>query len=580
MPGNSGANRVKPGFLSSNLKRARWFDPTAANLPKALRSSFFVVFAAHGENYTRRPSRGTGFQPCRCARRHSLRLSQAGGPNVAYMQGEEDTTMSSADTLRDLVSQKIGNALFVVVSNREPYTHSYKNGRIECQRPASGMATGLEPVVRATHGLWVAHGSGNADRAVVDEHDKVQILSGAPAFTLKRVWLTKSEEDHFYHGFANRTMWPLCHVVFVRPTFEQADWEAYQMVNEKFAAAVLEEIGDERAFVWIQDFHLSLLPRLLKEARPELMVAQFWHVPWPTPEIFRLCPWKTEILKGLLANDLLGFHLRHHCDNFLETVDRELEVRVDRERSSVFSSGHETQVRRMPISIDFDHTVSLAGSEAVRKTMTEFHETLGIHTEFLILGVDRFDYTKGIPERIRALDRFFEKYPEYLGRVTLLQAGPVSRVHVKEYKELNDRVNALVEEVNWKHGFNSWQPIILTKGHRNEVEMIALYKMADVALVSSLHDGMNLIAKEFVAARTDGGGVLVLSKFTGAARELEQATLINPYDTEDFADALKKALEMPEADRREDLSKMQEVIREQNIYYWAEQFVSQLSRLA
>ena len=488
--------------------------------------------------------------------------------------------MSSADSLRELVAQKIGKARFVVVSNREPYTHTFKAGKIECRRPASGMATGLEPVVRATNGLWVAHGSGNADRMVVNARNQVQLPPESPEFTLKRVWLTKSEEDHYYHGFSNRTMWPLCHVVFVRPSFEQADWEAYQKVNEKFAAAVLEEIGDERAFVWIQDFHLSLLPKLLKDARPDLLVAQFWHVPWPTPEIFRLCPWKEEILKGLLANDLLGFHLRYHCDNFLETVDRELEARVDRERSSVFSSGHESQVRRMPISIDFDRTVAIAGSDSVQKKMDEFRENLGIHSDFLVLGVDRFDYTKGIPERIRALDRFFDKYPEYLGRVTLLQAGPVSRVHVREYKELNDRVNALVEEVNWRHGANSWQPIILTRGQLNETEMIALYRMADVALVSSLHDGMNLIAKEFVAARTDGGGVLVLSKFTGAARELEQATLINPYDTEDFADTLKKALEMPEGERRDGLTKMQEVIREQNVYYWAEQFVSQLSRLA
>jgi trehalose 6-phosphate synthase len=488
--------------------------------------------------------------------------------------------MSSPESLRDLVAQKIGKALFVVVSNREPYTHSFKAGKIECRRPASGMATGLEPVVRATKGLWVAHGSGNADRAVVDGGNKVPVPPSSPEFTLKRVWLTKSEEDHYYHGFSNRTMWPLCHVVFVRPSFEQADWEGYRAVNEKFAAAVLEEVGQERAFVWIQDFHLSLLPKLLKDARPDLMVAQFWHVPWPTPEIFRLCPWKTDILKGLLANDLVGFHLRYHCDNFLETIDRELEARVDRERSSAFSSGHETQVRRMPISIDFERTVEIADSPAVRKRIDEFRESLGIHTEFLILGVDRFDYTKGIPERIRALDRFLEKYPEYLGRVTLLQTGPVSRVHVREYKELNDRVNAMVEEVNWRHGVNSWQPIILTRGHLNEVEMIALYRMADVALVSSLHDGMNLIAKEFVAARTDGGGVLILSKFTGAARELEQATLINPYDTEDFADALKRALEMPESERRESLTKMQDLLREQNVYYWAEQFVSQLSRLA
>lgn len=488
--------------------------------------------------------------------------------------------MSSAESLREMVAQKIGDARFVVVSNREPYVHSFKAGKIECRRPASGMATGLEPIVRATNGLWVAHGSGNADRHVVDAEDRVRLPPEAPEFTLKRVWLTKDEENHYYHGFSNRTMWPLCHVVFVRPTFDRKDWEVYQSVNAKFAAAVLEEIGDARAFIWIQDFHLALLPRLLKEARPDLLVAQFWHVPWPTPEIFRLCPWKTDLLWGLLANDLIGFHLRYHCNNFLESVDRELEARVDRERSSVFSTGHETLVRRMPISIDYDRTASLAESDAVRDQMQRFRDTLGVHTEFLIVGVDRFDYTKGIPERLRGFDRFLEKYPEYLGRVTLVQAGPISRVHVAEYKELNDQVNAVVEEINWRHGANSWQPIILTRGHLDEVEMTSLYRMADVALVSSLHDGMNLIAKEFVAARADGRGTLVLSRFTGAARELEQATLINPYDTEEVADAIKLAIEMPEAERRERLIKMQDLLREQNVYYWAEQFVSQLSRLA
>lgn len=488
--------------------------------------------------------------------------------------------MSTAESLKEMVSEKIGEARFVVVSNREPYMSVFRAGKVACLRPASGMVTALEPVMRATRGLWVAHGSGNADRLSSDPEGKIMVPPEDPQFVLKRVWLTKEDEDHYYHGFANRTLWPLCHVVFVRPTFEQRDWDAYRAVNARFAAAILEEIGDEPCFVWIQDFHLALLPKLLKDARPDLMIAQFWHIPWPTPEIFRLCPWKNDILWGLLSNDLLGFHLRNHCDNFLETVDRELEARVDRERSSVFASGHETRIRRMPISVDFDSIGAMSETPAVQAKKEDFRREFGLTAEFIALGVDRFDYTKGIPERIRAVDRFLEKNPDFHGRFTLLQTGPVSRIHVQEYRDLNDHVNSLVEKVNWKHGSNGWQPVVLVRRHMDEMEMAALYRMANIALVSSLHDGMNLIAKEFVAARSDEEGVLLLSRFTGAARELEQATLVNPYDTEGFAEAIKQAIDMTREERRERMAKMRGFIREQNVYYWAEQFISQLSRLA
>jgi alpha,alpha-trehalose-phosphate synthase [UDP-forming] len=488
--------------------------------------------------------------------------------------------MASADSLKSLIEQKIGDARFVVVSNREPYIHVFNEGRVEWMRPASGMATGLEPVMRATGGLWVAHGSGSADGEVVDEKGRVAVPPDDPKFTLKRVWLTKEEEEGYYYGFANETMWPLCHVVYVRPTFDPRDWEAYRQVNEKFAQAVLQEIGNERAFIWIQDFHLALLPKLLKDRRPDLLVAQFWHIPWPTPEIFRLCPWKHELLWGLLANDLLGFHIRYHCVNFLDSADRELEVRVDRERSSVFSLGHETLVRRFPISVDFERVSSLAEGEEVKSKMTEFREEFGLTSEILALGVDRFDYTKGIPERIKAVDRLLEKYPEYKGKFVFFQTGPVSRLHVEKYKELNDDVNALVEHVNWKYASRRWQPIVLARRHMNEVEMAALYRMANICVVSSLHDGMNLVAKEFVAARSDGDGVLVLSRFTGASRDLEQAVLINPYDLEGFSEGLREAIEMPDDDRRKRMAKMREALREHNVYTWAEEFVSQLSRLA
>jgi trehalose 6-phosphate synthase len=432
------------------------------------------------------------------------------------------------------------------------------------------MASGLDPVLRACGGLWVAHGSGAADRLVVDARDCVAVPPDNPRYTLKRVWLTKEEEAGYYYGFANEALWPLCHVVFTRPRFEQADWMAYIRVNEKFAQAILEELQEEPAVVWIQDYHFALLPRLLKEARPDLVVAQFWHIPWPNPESFRICPWKKEILWGLLANDLLGFHIRYHCDNFLATVDRELEVRVDRERLSVFHhNGIETLVRPFPISTDFAGLSRQAESSAVEEETRRLQAVYGLHSLRVCVGIDRFDYTKGIPERLRTVDRLFTKYPEYRERVVFVQAGPESRAHIKRYKELNEEITGLVEEINWRHGSNGWTPILLLRQHLALPQVLALYRLAEVCVVSSLHDGMNLVAKEFIAAKNDQSGVLVLSRFTGAARELSQALLINPYDTETFADTLAAALAMDVEERDSRMRALRATVERNNIYRWA-----------
>lgn len=482
--------------------------------------------------------------------------------------------------LQNTVREKLGNLRLIVVSNREPYSHSYVGDRIVCERPASGMVSGLDPVLRACGGLWVASGSGTADWLVADAQGRVLVPPENPRYTLKRVRLTRAEEAGYYYGFANEALWPLCHVVFTRPRFDLADWTTYTQVNEKFAQAILDEIQGEPAVVWIQDYHFTLLPRLLKEARPDLIVAQFWHIPWPNPEAFRICPWKHEILWGLLANDLLGFHIRYHCDNFLATVDRELEVRIDRERLSVFHhNGIETLVRPFPISTDFAGLSLQADSEEVTTEACRLQATRELQGQRICLGLDRFDYTKGIPERLRAIDRLFSKYPEYCNRVVFVQAGPESRVHIKRYQEISEEISSLVEEINWRYGNEDWTPVLLLRRHLPLLETLALYRLAEVCVVSSLHDGMNLVAKEYLAAKNDENGVLVLSRFTGAAREFSQALLINPYDTETFADTLSAALEMGKEERSSRLRALRDIVANNNIYRWAGKFLTTLASL-
>lgn len=487
------------------------------------------------------------------------------------------------DTLKTIVKEKIGNDLLVVVSNREPYIHRYHENKIVADKPASGLVTAMDPMLRTTQGVWVAHGSGNADRKVVDEHSKIKVPADNPLYTLKRVWLTKQEEKGYYYGFSNQALWPLCHIVYARPTFDLDNWETYKLVNQKFADAVLEEIGDQPAFVWVQDYQLALVPKMLKERRPNLRVAQFWHIPWPNPEVFRICPWRRDILKGLLGNDLLGFHVKLHCDNFLNTVAQHLEARVDYERSSVFhDEGVETKVRPFPISVDFDEISHDAQKDySDDETVEDVLHSLPEKYEVLAVGVDRFDYTKGIIERLRAVDRMFEKYPDMIEKFTLIQVGALSRIHIPLYKKLNDDINCLVEEINWKYATESWAPILLVRRNTVYPQILQFYRMANICVVSSLHDGMNLVSKEFVSSRSDEQGVLILSRFTGAGREFENgAIMVNPYDIEMMADAFYQAATMSKDEQQQRMSKMREIVRENNIYRWGSDFITELANIS
>jgi trehalose 6-phosphate synthase len=445
-------------------------------------------------------------------------------------------------------------------------------------KPASGLTTALDPVMRACGGTWVAHGSGDADRDVSDELGRVAVPPECPAYTLRRVWLSKDEEQGYYYGFANEALWPLCHASYTRPCFHAGDWEQYRRVNQKFAEAVLEEVAGGPAAVFVQDYHFALLPRLLKQVRPDLVVLQFWHIPWPNKEVFRICPWQEEILDGLLGNDLLSFHIQYHCNNFLETVDQTVEARVDTERFAVVRGGQTTVVRPHPISIDPESVASVAPRDAELEE-ARLRKHLRVQDRLLLVGVDRVDYIKGIPERFRAVDRLVTLYPDLKGKFCFVQVGAPSRTHIPTYRRLNEELAGLAEEINWRHGDDGWKPIVHINEHYEPEQVYALYRMAAGCVISSLHDGMNLVAKEFVAARTDLRGALVLSKFTGAARELTDALLINPYATDEFAGALRLALTMPEQEQERRMRRLRARVTDNNIYRWAGKLLAEAGKL-
>ena len=479
--------------------------------------------------------------------------------------------------LQQVIAERLRGKRLVVVSNREPYIHIRDNGCLRCVNAASGVTTALDSILRAAGGVWVAHGSGSADRQVADESGRVMVPPGSPSYTLRRVWLPERVEKEYYYGLANQGLWPLCHAAFHRPHFNARDWASYKEANELFAEAILSETGEGPALVFIQDYHLALLPRILKSRVPSLTVAQFWHIPWPNRETFRAFPWKEELLDGMLGNDLLGFHLHYHCTNFLETIERSVEACVNLEHAVVVKGGHHTTVRPFPISIDAEERGKMAAGPGISLATAQWTQELGFRPEILGVGIDRIDYTKGIPERIQAIDRLLEENPGYVGRLRFLQVGVPSRTAIADYEELNRSLIRQVDEVNRKWSHRSWTPILLVRRHVDQMALTALHLMADFCLVTSLHDGMNLVAKEFVASRIDGDGVLVLSAFTGAARELKDALIVNPFSIDEVAAAIHQAILMPAEERHRRMNRMRTVVAENNVYRWAGEILQTLA---
>jgi len=495
---------------------------------------------------------------------------------------EASESMWTADRLAVQVQTRLDGGRLFVVSNREPYIHQRNGKTLEVVVPPSGLVTALEPVLDACDGTWIAHGSGDADTEVVDKQDRLRVPPDDPRYTLRRVWLSKEEEEGYYYGFANEGLWPLCHIAHTRPIFRAQDWQHYQEVNRKFTAAVLEEIADTpKPVVLVQDYHFALLPRMIKEKRPDARVAIFWHIPWPNPEAFGICPWQRQLVDGLLGADLIGFHIQSHCNNFLQTVDRVVESRVDWEHFSVLRQNHCTIVRPFPVSVDLaeDDSNESDNYEVNYLERSALLHSLGVEAAFVGIGVDRVDYTKGIPERFRAIERFLEKYPRYREQFTFIQIGSPSRTHIKRYHDFLAEVEAEAERINWRFQTPKWKPIVFLKRHHGHEEINRYYRAADLCMVTSLHDGMNLVAKEFLAARRDERGVLILSQFTGAARELRDALLVNPYDIDQTAEAIRIALEMEPEDKQMRVHQMRKVIREHNIYRWAGSLVTELCEL-
>ncbi|MGE3275041.1 MAG: trehalose-6-phosphate synthase [Vicinamibacterales bacterium] len=498
--------------------------------------------------------------------------------------------MNSAE-LVEALSERLQDTRLVIVANREPYIHVRKvrehrglwarlTGRsqsvdVDWIRPASGLVTALDPVMRACGGTWIGHGSGSGDADVTDDQGRVAVPPDKPSYTLRRVWLSPEEEQGYYYGMSNNALWPLCHIAYARPEFNEQDWRMYVRVNQRFAETVLEEIHGMRALVFVQDYHFGLLPRFIKDARPDAVICQFWHIPWPNPEAFRVCPWADDLLHGLLGNDLLAFHIQYHCNNFFDTVDKSLEARVDNEQFAVWRGGRPTFVKPFPISID---PAIWAGPTKTADFVAEVRTTrrqMGLRSEKLIFGVDRLDYTKGIPDRLHAFERLLDSYPEWRGRVVMLQVGAPSRDQLAHYKELSTEVDELVGRINLRHGTERWTPVIYRREHHDSAEIAALYRAADVCVVSSLHDGMNLVAKEFIASRTDGRGVLVLSKFTGAARDMEEAMLVNPYAIDEFAEALHESLLMDPDQQERRMRALSQRVTNHTVYDWANDIIQE-----
>jgi trehalose-6-phosphate synthase len=494
-----------------------------------------------------------------------------------YRRGLELVAEWNPERLRSLLHTQLRGDQVIVVSNREPYIHERDvQGAIVAKQPASGLVTAVEPVMRACSGTWIAHGSGGADRDVVDAHDRVRVPPSSMDYTLRRIWLTREEEQGYYYGFANEGMWPLCHVAHVRPVFRESDWLAYCQINQRFADAVVAEARSDDPIVLIQDYHFALVPAMIRRKLPRATILTFWHIPWPNPESFGICPWRREIVEGLLGSTILGFHTRFHCKNFIETVDRYLEARIEHEHSTISFQDKETLVENYPISIAWpEEPGSVSVAECRRRVFENLHLS---PLTCLAVGVDRFDYTKGILERLNAVERLLEKHPDWIGRFVFVQVAAPTRSALDEYQSFQQRVQGTVSRINQRFGRGEYEPIRLLAHHHEHHEVNELFRAADLCVVTSLHDGMNLVCKEFIAARDDERGVLVLSRFAGAARELPEALIVNPYHVEETADALHRAATMPEAEQRERMASLRMTVRENNVFRWAGKMLADAGR--
>ena len=493
---------------------------------------------------------------------------------------EADPGLWTAERLKQTLNRDLHGEKIVILANREPYIHNRTDdGGVEVQHPASGLVTALEPIMRACSGVWVAHGSGSADRETVDRNDHVRVPPDEKSYHIRRVWLSDEEVRGYYYGVSNEGLWPLCHMAHARPIFRAEDWQQYRAVNQKFADAVCSEVDSKDPIILVQDYHFALAPAMIRKRLPAATVIVFWHIPWPNAEQMGICPWRNELLRGLLGSSILGFHTQLHCNNFLDSVDRYLETRIDQEHRAVVMQGHRTLVRPYPISLEWPvHWVETAPS--IEDCRAQVWRDLGLKPNALLgIGVDRLDYTKGIEERLLSVEVLLERHREYRGRFSFAQLAAPSRTKIERYRELNEKVEQLAARINERFGTKDYRPIILFRSHHEPPEVFRFYRAADLCYVSSLHDGMNLVAKEFVAARTDLQGVLLLSEFTGAARELTEALIVNPYDMEGSSEAIASGLAMSRDEQQDRMRSMRSYLVQFNVYRWAGTMLVDAARL-
>lgn len=531
--------------------------------------------------------RGEGFIDLLGGQRHTPELQPVAQDLRALIHDLEsdkrmrdESQMSwSPTTLKTILRDHLAGDEVLIVSNRQPYIHNWKDQHIEVLLPASGVVTALEPIMRACSGVWIAHGSGSGDREAVDHRSHVRVPPENPTYEIRRVWLTQEEEDGYYYGFSNEGLWPLCHLAHVRPIFRSSDWERYKEANERFAMTVIEEAKTDNPVVLVQDYHLALVPKLVREHLPHATIITFWHIPWPNPERYGICPWYREILEGLLGSSILGFHTRFHCSNFINTVDRSLETRIDWDSSTISYGGKLTAVNHYPISIEWPPRL-LVEQPSVDTCRTHVRTTNGLsHQHRVGVGVERLDYTKGILERFLAVERLLELQPEWVGTFSFIQIAAPSRSKIDEYQQLTSQVRTAAERINTRFGQEAYRPIHLKIEHHDPHKVMTYYRGADFCIVSSLHDGMNLVAKEFVAARDDEQGVLILSQFTGAATELPDALVVNPYNIDQCAAAIHLALTMPGMEQRARMRSMRGIVQEFNVYRWAGRMLMDAARM-
>ncbi len=480
--------------------------------------------------------------------------------------------------LSAFIEENFSEKSLIVVSNREPYIHKKTGLSVKAEKPAGGVVSALDDILKVTGGTWVAWGSGSGDRDIVDDKKRVRVPPENPSYTLKRVWLTPSEADNYYHGYSNQVLWPLCHITLDRVYFRKRFWEDYKRVNQYFADAIFEE-ADEDSIVWVHDYHLCLVPLLLREKMPYLTVAHFWHIPWPDWSVFRVCPHAKEILEGLLGNDLIGFQIPLFVKNFLDCVREYLDADIDYQRAAINYKGHTTRLKSFPISIDYEKFNSMASSKNTDPAIKNIKEDLGITDEYIGIGVDRLEYTKALIKRLQALNLFFERYERYRRKFTFIQIAVPTRIK-EPYISYKKTVEELVKKINERYSIGNWEPIIYIDTKIEHKDLVAYYRMADVAIISSVYDGMNLVAKEYAASQVDENGVLILSELAGAADELNGAMLVNPYDIEGFSDCIREALIMPEKEKRARMKALRMQITENDIYKWILDFLHEISKIS